>query len=60
VDEDGKPLGSVSMQQLMFAAPDAALEDVMTADIMFVKTGLGNEKVKKLHGAAPSTNSSGD
>ena len=46
VDEHGKPVGTVSMQQLMFAAPDAALEDVMTADVMCVKTGLGNEKVK--------------
>jgi hypothetical protein len=46
VDEDVKPVGTVSMQQLMFAAPDAALEDVMTADVMYIKTGLGNEKVK--------------
>jgi len=46
VDEHGKPLGTISMQQLMFAPPDAALEDVMTADVMCVKTDLGNEKVK--------------
>jgi hypothetical protein len=46
VDEHGKPLGRVSMQQLMFAAPDAALEDVMTADAMSVKTGLSHEKIK--------------
>ena len=48
VDDHGKPVGTVSMQQLMFAAPDAALEDVMTADIMSVKTGLRNEKVKNV------------
>ncbi len=46
VDEHGKPLGTISMQQLMFAAPDAALEDVMAGDVMCVKTDLGNEKVK--------------
>jgi CBS domain-containing protein len=47
VDENGKPLGAVSMQQLMFASPDAVLEDVMTRDVMCVKTGLSNDKVKK-------------
>ena len=46
VDEHGKPLGTVSMEQLMFAASDSALEDTMTGDVMSVKTGLGNEKVK--------------
>ncbi|RZB33814.1 MAG: hypothetical protein SRB2_03650 [Desulfobacteraceae bacterium Eth-SRB2] len=48
VDEHGKPLGTVSMEQLMFAASDAALEDVMAGDVMSVKTGLSNEKVKNL------------
>jgi hypothetical protein len=48
VDEHGKPLGTVSMQQLMFAAPDSALEDVMTGDAMSVKTALSHEKVKNL------------
>ena len=48
VDEHGKPLGTVSMQQLMFAAPDSALEDMMAGDVMCVKTGLSHEKVKNL------------
>jgi hypothetical protein len=48
VDEHGKPLGTVSMQQLMFAAPDSALEDVMAGDVMSVKTGLRHEKIKNL------------
>ncbi len=48
VDEHGKPLGTVSMEQLMFAASDAPLEDVMAGDVMSVKTGLSNEKVKNL------------
>ncbi len=48
VDEHGKLLGTVSMEQLMFAASDSPLEDVMAGDVMSVKTGLGNEKVKNL------------
>jgi len=48
VDEHGKPLGTVSMEQLMFAASNSALEDVMAGDAISVKTGLSNEKVKYL------------
>ncbi len=48
VDENGKPLGTVSMQQLMFASPDSALEEVMSGDVMCVRTGLSHEKVKNL------------
>ncbi len=48
VDEYGKPLGTVSMEQLMFAASDSPLENMMAADVISVKTGLGNEKVKNL------------
>jgi CBS domain-containing protein len=48
VDEHGKPLGTISMQQLMFAAPDSALEEVMAGDVMCVKTGLSHEKIKNL------------
>jgi CBS domain-containing protein len=46
VDEHGKLLGTVSMEQLMFAASDSSLEDVMTGDVMCVKTALSNENVK--------------
>jgi hypothetical protein len=46
VDDLGKPLGTVSIQQLMFAAPDSTLEDMMAGDVMSVKTGLSHEKVK--------------
>jgi CBS domain-containing protein len=46
VDEHGKLLGTVSMEQLMFAVSDSALEDVMTGDVMCVKADLSNEKVK--------------
>jgi hypothetical protein len=48
VDEHGKLLGTVSMEQLMFAAPESPLKDVMAGDVMSVKTGLSNEKVKNL------------
>jgi CBS domain-containing protein len=48
VDEHGKLLGTVSMEQLMFAASDSPLEDFMDSDVMSVNTGLGNEKVKNL------------
>ena len=48
VDEHGKPLGTVSMEQLMFATSDSPLKDVMAGDVMSVKTGLSNEKVKNL------------
>ncbi|MGB2930500.1 MAG: DUF2333 family protein [Desulfobacterales bacterium] len=48
VDEYGKLLGTVSIEQLMFAASDSALEDFMDSDVMSVNTGLGNENVKNL------------
>ena len=48
VDEHGKLLGTLSMEQLMFAASDSPLEDFMDSDVMSVNTGLGNEKVKNL------------
>lgn len=48
VDEHGKPLGTISMQQLMFAAPDSDLEEVMAGDVMCVKTGLSHKKIKNL------------
>lgn len=48
VDEHGKLLGTVSIEQLMFAASDSALEDFMDSDVMSVNTGLGNENVKNL------------
>ena len=48
VDEHGKLLGTVSMEQLMFAASDSPLEDFMDSDVMSVNTGLGNENVKNL------------
>ena len=48
VDEHGNPIGTASMEQLMFAAPDSALEDVMAGDVVSVKTGLSHEKVKNL------------
>jgi CBS domain-containing protein len=48
VDEHGKLLGTLSMEQLMFAASDSPLEDFMDSDVMSVKTGLSNEKVKNL------------
>jgi hypothetical protein len=38
----------LSMEQLMFAASDSPLEDFMDSDVMSVKTGLSNEKVKNL------------
>jgi len=48
VDEHGKMFGTVSMEQLMFAASDAHLEDFMDSDALSANTGLGNEKVKNL------------
>jgi CBS domain-containing protein len=48
VDEHGKLLGTVSMEQLMFAASDSTLEDFMDSDVLSANTGLGNEKVKNL------------
>jgi CBS domain-containing protein len=48
VNEHGKLLGMVSMQQLMFAPSDSPLEDFMDSDVMSVNTGLGNENVKNL------------
>ena len=48
IDEHGKLLGTVSMEQLMFAASDSPLENFMDSGVMSVNTGLGNEKVKNL------------
>ncbi|MBW1726874.1 MAG: DUF2333 family protein [Deltaproteobacteria bacterium] len=48
VDEHGKLFGTVSMEQLMFAASDAYLEDFMDSDVLSANTALGNEKVKNL------------
>jgi len=48
VDEHGKLLGTVSTEQLMFAASDSPLEDFMDSDVMSVNTSLGNENVKNL------------
>jgi hypothetical protein len=48
VDEHEKLLGKISMEQLMFAVSDSPLENFMDSNIMSVKTGLSNEKVKDL------------
>jgi len=48
VDEHGKLLGTVSMEQLMFASSDSPLEDFMDNNVMSVNTCLGNENVNNL------------
>jgi hypothetical protein len=48
VDEHKKLLGKVSMEQLMFAVSDSPLENFMDSNVMSVKTGLSNEKIKDL------------
>jgi hypothetical protein len=48
VDEQGKLLGKVSMEQLMFAASDSPLEDFMDSDVMSANTCMGNENINNL------------
>ncbi len=48
VDRQNRLLGMISFKQLMFAAPDTTLEDIMKNDVFSVKLGLSTEKVKKM------------
>jgi CBS-domain-containing membrane protein len=48
VDGKKKLLGSVSLKQLMFAAADTPLEDIMATEVNPIEVGLGKEKAGQM------------
>jgi CBS domain-containing protein len=48
VDENQTLLGTVSINQLMFASPETSLSDFMSTDIQSVRTGIETKRIKSL------------
>jgi len=48
VDDDGKLRGTVSLQQLILAAPETRLEDIMSTDVISVHVSTDQEQVAHL------------